>query len=88
MVESVTLTTAKGSATITAKDRPRQAALAGMAGLGRKRDYRIQVTVTTETVVACKDESEAAEIGVAEIEAGDGEIIKRQVAVTYLRPKD
>ena len=70
------------------KDKPRQASIAALASIERRRDYRVQVTVTTETAVTCKDEATAAEIGVADIDAGCGEIIKRQVAVTYLRPKD
>jgi hypothetical protein len=70
------------------KDRPRQASLSGMAAIERHRDYRVQVTVTTEATVSCHDEGAAAEIGVNDIEAGLGEIIKRQVSVTYLRPKD
>ena len=70
------------------RDKPRQASLAGLANIERRRNYRVQVTVTTETEVTCQDESAAAEIGVSDIEAGCGDIIKRQVAVTYLRPKD
>jgi hypothetical protein len=70
------------------RDKPRQASLAGLANIERRRNYRVQVTVTTETEVTCQDESAAAEIGVADIDAGCGEVIKRQVAVTYLRPKD
>lgn len=70
------------------KDRPRQASIAALANIERERNYRVQVTVTTEATVSCHDEATAAEIGVADIDAGCGEIIKRQVAVTYLRPKD
>ena len=70
------------------KDKPRQGSIAALANIERKRGYRVQVTVTTETAVTCEDEAAAAEIGVADIDAGCGEIIKRQVAVTYLRPKD
>ena len=69
-------------------EHPRQGSIAALANIERRRDYRVQVTVTTEVAVTCKDEATAAEIGVADIDAGCGEVIKRQVAVTYLRPKD
>ncbi len=70
------------------KDKPRQGSIAALASIERRRDYRVQVTVTTEAFVTCHDEDAAAEIGVADIDAGCGEVIKRQVSVTYIRPKD
>lgn len=105
MVESVTMTTREGSATITADDarkairvidrvtgeikgRPQQGALAGMDSVDWERIYRVRVTVISEKIVKCADESEAAQVGVDAIDSGDGEVIRRSVAVTYVRPKD
>ena len=70
------------------KGRTRQTSIAALASVERYAHYRVQVTVTSEVTVRCHDETEAAETGVADIDAGCGEVIKRQVAVTYIRPKD
>ena len=65
--------------------QPRQDALPVLRDLGVTHPYRVQLTTVTEAEVNASDEETAADHGLAEIDLGNSEIVKRQVTVTLLR---
>jgi len=69
------------------RDLPRQETLPGVRRGSIERPYRVQLTITTETTVRAHDEERAEEDGLADIDAGDGTIIKRQVSVSLIQAK-